>query len=338
MIERPVAVVRARLLSAIRGFFSRERHLEVDTPNLATALIPEAHIPVFETTLIHPWESGEPRYLIPSPEVHMKRLLARGFGSIYRLGPSFRNAEIRSRIHNPEFTMLEWYTVDADYHDSLGRTRRLLEQVGRTPWEAPDSTVGSVAPPDTTAPPRPPSWLGVEPEVLTVEDALSRFAGAPAGVFDREDGIRETARRAGLRVSAGESDEDLFQRVLLSRVEPALPTDRPVFLIDYPSFVPSLARQHDERPVISERWELYIDGMEVANCYTEERDPNRLQAYLQSQSQALADSQSGPFAPPDESLPAFSRAPACSGVALGVDRLLMALIGSRDIQGVIFTG
>ena len=119
MVSVDVARLRAATLRAIRSFFDRRGYLEVDTPVLAPELIPEAHIEVFRTELVDPYADAgaarDVRYLIPSPEIWMKRLLAQGYGNIYYLGKAFRNAESRSRMHRPEFTMLEWYTVGADY-------------------------------------------------------------------------------------------------------------------------------------------------------------------------------------------------------------------------------
>ncbi len=319
MRDLQTARSRAGLYRAIREFFDDAGYLETDTPNLARELIPEAHIPVFQTEHRHPFEQAIPYYLIPSPEVHMKRLVADGYGNIYRLGPSFRNAESRSHIHRPEFTMLEWYTINSDYRDSLELCQRLISGLA----DAGDMAGGSPILPAC--------------EVVTVERAFEQYAGAPPRVFDRKHGMRETALALDMRINDGESEEDLYQRIFLSFVEPSLPVDRPVFLTDYPSLVPSLATRHRDRPSLSERWELYINGVEIANCYTEERDRRRLERYLALESAACRASGSGPFAPPADSLLGFAQAPPCSGVALGVDRLLMVLLGLTDIAGVIFS-
>jgi len=317
MITREVAEARAALRSSIRAFFDDAGYLEVDTPHATTALIPEAHIEVFKTDYVHPWETGHPLFLIPSPEVHLKPLLGRGFGNLYFLGHCFRNAESRSRQHNPEFTMLEWYTEGNGYIDSLEITERLLRHVAteRFPQRA---------------------MVRAPVERITMPEAFERYAGITATAFDGTGGMRRAAENLGLRVGAQESEEDLFHRILISHVEPALPTDHPVALTDYPAFVPTLATRVPSAPHLCERWELYIAGMEIANCYTEERQQEKLLAFLETEGNAkkhgaLVDH------PSATSLLEFSQAPPTSGVALGFDRLLMALLGQGEIEGVIFS-
>ena len=118
---------RARFTQHVRRFFIDRGYLEVETPLLAPALIPEPALEVFRTEWIDPRSlSARDLFLIPSPELWMKRLLARGSGSLFQICKSFRNCEALGRYHNPEFTMLEWYTVDADYRDSADLTDELL--------------------------------------------------------------------------------------------------------------------------------------------------------------------------------------------------------------------
>lgn len=322
-----LARFRAATLKAVRSFFDERGYLEVDPPILAPELIPEAHIEVFATRLVSPYRArgtensnaapGDPtdaRYLIPSPEVWMKQLLAAGYGNIYYLGKCFRNAESTSHMHRPEFTMLEWYTVDSDYSREADLTEALLAHLAdRLP---PAAGTGGVA---------------AEPARMTVAESFQRYAGARPD-FARTDGMREIARAAGLTVGVDETEEDLFQRVLLTFVEPRLPSDRPVFLTDYPALVPTLARRTG---ATAERWELYLAGMEIANCYSEERDRDELARFLERE----ADRKRTALVPHPAatSLLEFSQAPECSGGALGVDRLIMALTGLRDIGGVIFS-
>ncbi len=317
MITHATARTRAALIERTRRFFTARGYLEIDGPLLTPALIPEAHIEVFATELVHPYERSQPRYLIPSPEVYLKRLVADGWGNVFSIGRCFRNAESSSRLHNPEFTMLEWYTVDADYRDSIALTTDLLGDLAAV------STVAAGA-----------ATVGAPPVRTTVRDAFVRYAGCAPDVFDAPGALRDTAAHHGMRVDDDESDEDLFQRILLSHVEPNLPTDRPLFLCDYPTLVPTLAQRSPDG-AFAERWELYIGGVEIANCYTEERDQRRLERFTAEQS-AAKQSALVPHAVSD-TLARFTDAPPCTGVALGVDRLIMALLDESDIGGVIFT-
>lgn len=313
MLSVDVARFRAATLRAVRSFFDRRGYLEVDPPVLARELIPEAHIEVFRTELVDPYGSEE-RFLIPSPEIWMKRLLAQGYGNIYYLGKSFRNSESTSRLHRPEFTMLEWYTVGADYLVQADLTSELLAHLCD---ELPQAD-GCAA-------------VGAPGERITVAESFARYAGTGSNVFDEAGRVREAARALGLHVGPEESEEDLYQRILLTFVEPRLPLDHPVYLIDYPVLVPTLART---RGSVAERWELYLSGMEIANCYTEERDPDALAGFLAREGERKR-AAIVPH-PPAASLLEFTGAPECSGVALGVDRLVMALLELRDIGGVIF--
>jgi len=315
MLSIEAARFRAATLRTIRAFFDERGYLEVDVPAMTTELIPEAHIEVFRTELVAPYGgTPEPRFLLPSPELPMKRLLAAGYGNIYYLGKAYRNAESTSPQHLPEFTMLEWYTVDADYRSQADLTTELLHVLAEELTHA-DASFAASAP----------------PERLPVTEALTRYAGTPPDLFSRAGGIREAAYELDMLVRPDESEEDLFQRLLLTYVEPELPPDRPVFLTDYPALVPTLART---RETVAERWELYLAGMELANCYTEERDPEALARFLETEGRRKQDALV-PH-PCAHSLMEFAQAPPSSGVALGVDRLIMALLGRREIGGVIF--
>lgn len=210
--------------------------------------------------------------------------------------------------------MLEWYTVDADYRSQADLTTELLHVLAEELTHA-DASFAASAP----------------PERLPVTEALTRYAGTPPDLFSRAGGIREAAYELDMLVRPDESEEDLFQRLLLTYVEPELPPDRPVFLTDYPALVPTLART---RETVAERWELYLAGMELANCYTEERDPEALARFLETEGRRKQDALV-PH-PCAHSLMEFAQAPPSSGVALGVDRLIMALLGRREIGGVIF--
>ncbi|MFP4114487.1 MAG: amino acid--tRNA ligase-related protein [Spirochaetota bacterium] len=336
MLSEDVARFRAATIKALRAFFDERGYLEVDTPVLAPELIPEAHIEVFETRLVDPFaadgaapspERAAPsrfgaappgsgaarRFLVPSPEIWMKRLLAQGYGNMYSLGKVFRNAESTSRMHHPEFTMLEWYTVDADYRDQALLTGELLRYLGDALPEADGRDA-----------------IRADVETMTVAESIARYAGMRLD-FAGRGAMREAASALGLRVGMNETEEDLYQRILLTFVEPRLPHDHPVILTDYPAMVPTLARRNG---AVAERWELYLQGMEIANCYTEERDRARLEEFLRVEGERKQNAVV-PHSVAD-SLLDFASAPPCSGVALGVDRLVMALLDLREIGGVIF--
>ncbi len=308
---------RAEVVRRIRAFFDRRDYLAVETPRLCPTPIPESHIELFETRRRGPDpETGaqrRPLWLLPSPEVYLKQLLAAGSGSLYEIARSFRNGEVDGPHHAVEFTMLEYYTVDADGDDSIAITEDLLAELG-IPGPA---TRISMA--DAWL-----RWCGIDLEATLNAD----------GTGDRSRMIAEITR-AGLGTHTGEGDtwEDLFQRVFLTWVEPELPADRPVYLTRYPAAVPTLARRLPGT-VWADRWELYLGGVEVANCFGEETDPDRIAAFFHREVAGKTEVGHRVHDVPPDYL-RRPRLPRCSGVAMGVDRLVMAVLGSRDIDEVI---
>lgn len=308
----------ARFTRAIREHFSRTGYVEVDTPVLSPFLIPEPAIEVFRTELLSSRGGGPDLYLAPSPELWMKRLIARGSGSIFQISRSFRNGDFASPLHNPEFRLLEYYTVGGTYLDSIAVTESLFSHLL--------GTAGPAAPVERLAPP----FLR-----LSMEEAFRQHAGIElASCQDAQSMVRAGAGK-GLAIPADANWEEAFHIVFLTLVEPSLPLEKPVVLIDYPALVPTTARRKPGTPW-AERWELYIQGVEVANCYTEETDLAALERLFNEEEERKR----GCRVPHeiDREIPRLIAAgpSRCSGVALGVDRLEMLFFGERDLGGVIF--
>jgi elongation factor P--(R)-beta-lysine ligase len=296
---------RARLIGGVRSFFDQLGYTEVDTPLLAPHLIPEPAIEVFPVR--SRGRSGAPErelYLVPSPELWMKRLLASGSGSIYQICHCFRNVEESGKHHAPEFTMLEWYTTDHTYLDSAALTQGLLRRVGI----------------DTPVAHR------------SMAELFALHAGLDLASLEREEDLRSAAGDLGIAVSPESDWEECFNKVFLTLVEPRLAEMGAVIVLDYPWALPTLARRKPGTPW-AERWELYIDGVEIANCYTEETDPRTLEA-LAARESARKVGAAFPH-PPDPDIARIAL-PACSGVALGLDRLLMRILGLDSLDQVIF--
>lgn len=318
----------ARFSRAIRDHFSHSGYVEVDTPVLSPFLIPEPAIEVFRTQLLASDGRDTDLYLAPSPELWMKRLIARGSGSIFQISRSFRNGDYASPLHNPEFRLLEYYTVGGDYMDSIGATEslfsRLLDEPGLRP--AGLDPAGPAASPERLAPP----FLR-----LTMEEAFRRFSGIALSSCLDTPSMIAAAQSRGLAIAPDATWEQAFHIVFLSLVEPFLPREKPLVLMDYPALVPTTARGKPGTPW-AERWELYIQGVEVANCYTEETDLAALEKLFSDEAARKA----GCKVPHriDGELPRIvADGPSrCSGAALGLDRLEMLFFGERDLGGVIF--
>ncbi len=311
-----IPAFRSRCIREIRAFFEELGHLEVDTPVTSNTVIPEPTIDLLSTT-IHGIEdeTGKSVYLLPSPEIYMKRLLAAGSGSIFQFSRCFRDRETPSRLHNHEFLMLEWYTVEADYTDSLKTTERLLKRVAQACDISPLAK-SALSPPFLR---------------MTVEEAFVEYAGIDLAACGETGALREAAERQGFAPDPALEWAELFHLIVVAAVEPKLPRNRPVVLLDYPAEVACLAKRKGQTPW-RERWELYLRGVETANCFTEMIALDEVKAYFERES---AGRYAGGGA--DPSFPDIygGSHPRCSGVAMGIDRLLMVLADAGSIAEIM---
>ena len=307
----------ARFVGSIRAYFGDRGYEEVDTPSLCPYLIPEPAIEVFRTDYLSARGAEAPLWLAPSPELWMKRLLARGSGSIFQISHSFRNGDLGSAVHNPEFRLLEWYTTGSTYMDSIEIAEDLFSRL------LAENTPGR--PGEELAPP----FLR-----MTMEEAFRGFAGIELAACQDVPRMREAGLGQGAAMPADPTWEEAFHIAFLTLVEPRLPRGRPLVLTDYPALVPTTARRKPGTPW-AERWELFVDGVEIANCYSEETDPLALKALIREETERKRTCRVPHRI--DEGLaeifpPGF---PPCSGAALGVDRLEMVFSGETTLEGVI---
>jgi len=299
-----VLQLRARLLNRIRAFFDTCGVLEVETPCLSVAANPDPHVESI-TARTH----DGVRYLHTSPEFPMKRLLAAGSGNIWQLARVFRAGEA-GRRHNPEFTLLEWYRVGRDHHRLMDEVEALLRAVFD----------------DDIEPARR----------LTYRDAFREMAGLDPFTATITD-FRACAARHGVAAPELGEDADAWRDLLLSHVvEPALPRRTPVFIHDWPASQAALARIRNDDPPVAERFELFWQGMELANGYHELTDPDEQRRRFTAENRRRTANGQPPM-PIDERLLAAQEhgLPDCAGVALGFDRLVMIAAGVDDIRQVL---
>jgi lysyl-tRNA synthetase class 2 len=291
--------LRARLCAEVRRYFVAQDFIEVDTPLRSAESGTETHV--------EPLRSGE-SYLITSPELHMKRLLAGGVPRLFQLAHCFRAGE-RGRLHAPEFLMLEWYRAFEDYTAVLEDTERIVHAlalaVSGNPW--------------LTLPGGRRLDLELPFARLSVREAFARFAG----VTDAP----ELAAR----------DEDRYFQVLVDQVEPAIARfGKPVFLYDYPASQAALARLSPADPSVAERFELYVGDVELCNGYGELTDPREQRARCDGDRQRRQSLGRPVPALPERFLGALAQGmPPASGNALGLDRLLMLLTAQSSIDAVV---
>jgi len=301
---RDALVQRAALLARAREFFSARGVLEVDTPVLSAAGVSDPHI---ESLVTHVAGMRGPHVLSTSPEYAMKRLLAAGSGDIYQVCKAFRDGE-RGRWHNPEFTLLEWYRLGFDDSDLMSEVETLVALL--------------LAPRRRLAP----------AERLSFAEALRRHAGVDAHTASGSD-LDRAAAAHGIACQT-ELDRDAKLDLLMGlAVGPKLGWAQPCFLCDYPASQASLARLKPGSPSVAARFELYLDGIELANGFHELGHAQEQRArFVRDLRTRRARGQVEP--PVDERLLAALEAglPDCAGVALGFDRLVAIFLGATQLS------
>ena len=310
---------RAAFFHSLRSFFVRQQFLEVDTPIRQPLLIPELNI---EPLASEGW------FLQASPELCMKRMLAAGCDRIFQLCNCFRKGE-RGRLHLEEFTMLEWYRTNVGYDDLMADCEALLGSLL--------ADLAGMAP------------CAVDGAALRVGDGQgwSSAAGAKDGTgatdgrlislqtpWDRLSVHEAFARYSPVTIEQAMAD-DVFDAILVEYVEPNLGKDRPLFLYDYPVELGSLARSKEGNPRLAERFELYINGIELANGFTELTDSHEQRQRFEQELSMMEEGRRQRSLMPERFLDDLAHLDRAAGIAMGVDRLLMLLMGKQSVGKVV---
>ena len=299
---------RAHMYATIRQFFAERHVLEVETPILSQAGVTDVHLASVKTQR-HIAGKAQTHYLQTSPEFPMKRLLASGSGAIYQICKVFRDDE-HGRKHNSEFTMLEWYRPAFSLKDLMHETSDLLQ-----------------------------ACLGervTRPIVLSYKHAFAdRLDINPlqATLID----LKNCAQRVGLDIDLGDDRLGYMDLLFSHMVEPSLGFDTPVFLTDFPPEMASLAktRLDDDNEQVAARFEVYIDGLELANAYDELIDADVLRSRFEADNTEREKIGLTPMPIDEHLLAALPHMPECSGIALGLDRLLMIAQQKLKLADVI---
>lgn len=300
-------LTRAKLLTEIRRFFTDRGLLEVETPVLSEFGVTDVHLATFSTEFISPFgEQSKTLWLSTSPEYHMKRLLAAGSGPIFQVGKVFRNEEAGNR-HNPEFTMLEWYRPHFDMYRLINEVDDLLQQI----LECPPA------------------------ESMSYQFAFQQYVGLDPLSADLSE-LVEKAEKHQLMGAENESRDTLLQFLFSTVVEPQIGQEAPVVVYHFPASQAALAQISSEDLRVAERFEFYYKGLELANGFHELSDA-REQLRRFQQDNLQREKMGLPVRVIDTRLLAALQAgiPNCSGVALGVDRVLMIAMGTESIKEVI---
>ena len=316
---RETFVKRTLITNSIRDFLNDREYLEVETPILQP-------IPGGATArpfLTHHNALNIPLYLRIANELYLKRLIVGGFDGVYEFAKDFRN-EGMDRTHNPEFTILELYVSYKDYHWMMEMTEQLLEKVsidstGNTKVKVGDNTIDFKAP----------------YERITIYDAIKKFTGIDISKMD-ESMLRNTAKNLNIEIDDTMGKGKLIDSIFGDKCEPNF--IQPTFIMDYPKEMSPLTKVHRENNDLTERFELIVNGKEIANAYSELNDPIDQKERFEKQLELSkkGDQEAGEFIDYD-----FLRAleygmPPTSGIGIGIDRLVMLMTDNLSIQEVIF--
>ncbi|HDR1798527.1 elongation factor P--(R)-beta-lysine ligase [Pasteurella multocida] len=303
-------LARAKIIAEIRRFFTDRGLLEVETPVLSEFGVTDVHLSTFNTTFISPTaEKSKALWLSTSPEYHMKRLLAAGSGPIFQLCHVFRNEEAGQR-HNPEFTMLEWYRPHFDMYRLINEVDDLLQQI-----------------------------LDCKPtESLSYQFVFQEYVGLDPLSAEKAELVAK-AKQYHLQQAEQEDRDTLLQFLFSTVVEPNIGKENPVAVYHFPATQAALAQISSEDHRVAERFEFYYKGLELANGFHELTDVNE-QLHRFEQDNVQRQKMGLPQRQIDKRLLGALQAgvPNCSGIALGVDRLLMIALGANAIHEVMAFG
>jgi lysyl-tRNA synthetase class 2 len=326
--RRPALLARGRIVAAMRSWFATEGFIEVETGALSVSPGNETHLHAFATSLTAPDRSESELFLRTSPEFACKKLLAAGERQIVEFAKVFRNRE-RGALHHPEFTMVEWYRAEEPYQKLMSDCAALLataaKAAGTTQFRFRDRSADPFA----------------APERLAVADAFAKFASIdllatlPGGKPDRML-LAQAAQASGIRIADDDTWGDIFSRMLVERVESQLGIGRATILDAYPSVQAALAKpSHDPR--IAERFELYVCGVELANGFGELTDAVEQRRRLEQEMSEKHRIYGERYPIDEDFLAALATMPQASGIALGLDRLVMLATGAARIDQVVWT-
>jgi lysyl-tRNA synthetase class 2 len=324
---KPFLNARGAITREVRGWFSEQGFVEVETGILQVSPGNEIHLHAPRTELTHADGSRAARYLRTSPEFACKKLLAAGETKIFEFARVFRDRE-RGDLHLPEFTMLEWYRADSAYDAIMADTIVVIAHAAQATGIRQFSFRGKVCDPFA------------EPELLTVSTAFERFAGVDLlATVNRGEGDREqlaSAAHGRVRISDDDNWSDIFSKLLVEHVEPNLGQGRLTVLFEYPIPEAALARAKPSDPRVAERFEVYACAVELANGFGELTDAaeQRRRFGLAMEEKARRYGERYPL--DEEFLAAVGQMPEASGVALGFDRLVMLASGALRVDQVVW--
>jgi len=332
-------ILRAKILSLIRDFFYQESFLEVETPSLVRLPGMEPYLDPIRVELPNGGKEKNLAYLTTSPEYAMKKLLVAGFPKIFQICKSFRGGELADDLHNPEFTILEWYRSKANYNDIMVDVEKLLvyilnqliiqnkklkiknKNLRKNFIKYHGQTI------DLSLP-----WPR-----LTVKESFQKYAGIDLDKILDLKSIAAVARKKSYAVNRDDRFDDIFFKIFLSEVEPNLDKGRPTILMDWPAEMAALSRKKTGDPRYAERFEIYIGGLELGNAFSELTDAEEQKRRLLDERLLRKKLDKDLYDVDEEFVEALKIGmPPSGGIAMGVDRIVMLFTDSKNIEEILF--
>lgn len=323
-------LIREKVIDTTRCFFKNQNFHEVFTPILVPIPSAESNLEVFETALKTSQGTNRRGFLIMSPEYSLKKLICAGIGNVFEITRCFRNEEEVSRLHNPEFTMIEWYRVGATYLDVMRDVENLFVEIVKSVGNTNDLTkwIYQGETYDISLP-----W-----ERISVAEAFKKFANIDIDTLLSENKLKLVASNKGYSVSSTTTWEQLFYQIFFNEVESNLKkSHRPFFVYDYPLSQAALAKRKKEDPRFAERFEAFLAGVELGNCFSELTDHVEQQARFKDDLELRKRLGKTEYGVDEDLIKALkSGMPEVSGIAVGVDRLVMLAANVPAISDVLF--
>jgi elongation factor P--beta-lysine ligase len=312
----------------IRKYLIDHKFHEVDTPTFLPSLPLEPGLYAFTT---HWHQKNLDFYLATSPESSLKKIIADGIGNCFSISKAFRDLEDIGPTHNLEFFMLEWYEMAKNYRDIAKTTEKLINYIYLGIQKKLNIRTTSILTYQNQTIDLSPPWYR-----FSLNDLFIKHTGIDLSKNFNFVDFQKSALEKNFPVSSFTDWEQIFSYLMITEVESHLPKDKPVFIFDYPTLLSPLCQPCPNLPGFSERFELYIGGMEIGNAYTELTDANVLEANFK-QEEVYRQKNHLPTHPYDQKLVESTRHfPSCTGIAIGVDRLSMLMANAATIDEILY--
>ena len=333
--------LKQKIISSIRLFFEKKGFLEMYTPLLLPAVIPESYLENFSTVQYDRRRNPKKMFLAASPEASLKKLLAAGAPDCFELTKSFRNTETGNNTHNCEFTILEWYRLKADYLNIINDCEELVyyinSQARGTNSDKKNVLTYQNRMIDLSAP-----WPRI-----SVPAALEKYAGISFDEITDKSSIKNQfpagkisaiAEKKGYKTAPDNSWEELFNQIYLNEIEPRLSEgNRPLVIYDFPAPMAALAKLKKNDSRLAQRFEFYIGNLELGVCYTELTDYREQEKRFRQSEEEMKKSKKNHVTADRDFLDALKVGlPDCAGIAVGVERLIMLFADKTNIQDTLF--